>query len=395
MKIALCFPGCHTRGGVERVVQASARYLASRNHEVHVFANEWEEDPSGKMQFHFVPMMRKPGFVRAPSFHRQVQKVLNPADFDVVNTHGCECPTGQVFRVHSLHRAWLETSKQFRSTLSLSRLKQQLNPLHPPLLKLEKKHFRERRYRRLIALTEDVKKDLQKYYDVPPADVDVVPNGFNEHDFNPQRRAERRDAMRQKLGLKPDEVAMLFVANELPRKGYPVLLAAMKQMSDVQRKQVKLFVVGRVDANDVMSQAAAMGVAENVVACGSTNDVAAYHAAADLFVLPTQYEAFCLAILEALAGGLPVITTRVPGAYDAIQPGINGLLIDDPKSADALSAALVQLLDADRRAALSAAAPATVESYKWSSVMRRYEDILLAHAHSGSNPQTVSQFAVA
>jgi UDP-glucose:(heptosyl)LPS alpha-1,3-glucosyltransferase len=377
MKVALCFPGCHSRGGVERVVQASARYLASRGHDVHVFANEWDPDPTSSIHFHHVPMRKRPSFMRAPSFLKQCSKVLNPKEFDVVNIQGCECPTGHVFRIHSLHRAWIESSKRFRSPLSPQRIKQRLNPLHPTLLHLESRHFRTRQYKRLIALTPDVRRDLTTYYDVPEADVDIVPNGFNQSDFNPTNRATRRDQMRKQLGLSEDQIALLLVANELHRKGYPTILDAMRQMPPAQQKPLRLLVVGRVDEQEVKTLAHAAGVGAQVQYCGPTTDVASYHAAADLFVLPTQYEAFCLAILEALASGLPVITTKVPGAHDAIQPGINGMLIEDPTNGSELASAISSLLDFDRRARFSAAAPLSVQAYRWPDVMERYERVLL------------------
>jgi UDP-glucose:(heptosyl)LPS alpha-1,3-glucosyltransferase len=385
MKIALCFPGCHSRGGVERVVQESARYLVTRGHEVHVFANEWDADPTNSIRFHAVPMMRRPEFLRAPSFFRSASRVLKAGEmhreihgeFDVVNTHGCECPLGFVFRVHSLHRSWLASSRKFRPPLSLSAIKQRINPLHPPLLRLEARHFRGRNYRRVIALTADVKRDLKTYYDVPEADVEVVPNGYSDANFNPGIRESRREEMRGKLGLKPDQTALLFVANELQRKGYPVILRALAQLAN---PSLRLLVVGRVDSAQVMALAQDAGVANLVQACGPTQDVAGYHAAADLFVLPTQYEAFCLAILEALGSGLPVITTRVPGAHDAIQTGINGTLIDNPLSAEELAAAIASLLNPDLRARMSAAAPASVESFRWPAVMRQYEQVLLQSA---------------
>ncbi len=256
----------------------------------------------------------------------------------------------------------------------MAAIKQRINPLHPLLLNLEKKHFLGRRYKRVIALTDDVRQDLKKYYDVPQSDVDVVPNGYSAIDFNATQRQSRREEMRGKLGLNADQIALLFVANELQRKGFPTLLKALKQMAN---RNLRLLVVGRVDSGQVMTLAREAGVDEQVVACGPSKDVAGYHAASDIFVLPTQYEAFCLAILEALGSGLPVITTRVPGAHDAIKTGINGALIDDPLSAEELAAAIGAMLDPDRRCILSAAAPASVEAYHWPKVMRRYEEILL------------------
>ncbi len=139
---------------------------------------------------------------------------------------------------------------------------------------------------------------------------------------------------------------------------------------------MRLLVVGRAPQAQIVREARRCGLADQVIACGPTGDVGAFHAAADVFVLPTQYEAFCLAILEALGSGLPVVTTRVPGAGDAIRPGVNGYLIDDPRSGEQLREKLLLLLDDDHRALLSRRAPATVAHYQWPSVLTRYEEVL-------------------
>ena len=115
-----------------------------------------------------------------------------------------------------------------------------------------------------------------------------------------------------------------------------------------------------------------------MIACGSTNEIAHYHAAADAFVLPTQYEAFSLAILEALGSGLPVITSNVPGARDAIQPGKNGLLLQDPNDPEELAEALRQTTQSRLRE-MSEAAPDTVINYQWPRVLTRYESVLQKH----------------
>lgn len=380
MKIALSFPGCHRRGGVERVVLETARHLVGRRHEVHVFADAFDPPADAADRLihrRHVPIRHRPGFLSGVSYFRKATRAINPAEFDVVNTHGCVCPTGHVHRVHSLHASWLETSRRFRGPMSGARWKQRLNPLHPVLLNLERRHFGRRKYKRVIALTEDVKTDLHRFYGVPPEDVDVVPNGFNSLEFNPQNRAERRDARRAELGLRPDQSVLLFVANELGRKGFGTILGAMRRLA---RPDLKLLVVGRLDERAVMAAAEAEGVAGSILFCGPTSDVAGFHAAADLFVLPTQYEAFCLAILEALGSGLPVVTSNVPGARDAIRPDVNGLLIDDPRDADSLADALGPLLDPDRRLALSDQAPATVETYRWDAVMAHYEQVLISQS---------------
>lgn len=373
MRVALAFPGCHTRGGVERVMYECARYLGARGHEITVLANEWEGDWSGTTQFRYVPMRRRPHFLSGFSYFRQCTAALADLRVDVLNAQGCICPTGGVHWVHSVQRAWLERSKMFRRPLSLARLRQRINPLHPVLLRLETEHFRKRQYKKLIALTVDVRADLHRFYGVPLEDVVVIPNGYSPIEFNPNRRLERRAEMRVTLGLKPDDVVLLFVAHELDRKGYATILSALR-IHDSRR--LRLLVVGRNSASRVMKEATRFGVEKQVMAFGPTSDVAAYHAASDIFVLPTQYEAFCLAILEALGSGLPVVTTRIPGAQDAIQAGHNGFTIEDPRSGEQLADALNCLLDENCRARFSKNASESVGSYRWDSVLERYEEVL-------------------
>ncbi len=378
MKVALSFPGCHQRGGVERVAFECAGFLASRQHDVTVFANEWDETDTRGVHYRRVPVRSQPGFLRGTSYYHNCSKALGREQFDVLNTHGAVCPTGGVHWVQSVHRAWLERCAQFRPPFSAARIRQRLNPLHPAILKLEETHFRERRYRKLIATTEQVRQDLHRHYEVPLKDVEIIPNGFSPAEFNPELRAARRLKSREQVGLLPAHVALLFVANELDRKGFETVLHAVKIVGS---PRLRVLVIGRPEVSTIRRAAERVGITGQVFACGQTSDVASYHAAGDLFVLPTQYEAFSLAILEALGSGVPVITTTVPGARDAIRPGVNGALISDPKSGEELAAALSPLLDDERRAALSATTPATVDQYKWPTVLEIYERTLTAHCH--------------
>jgi glycosyltransferase involved in cell wall biosynthesis len=110
------------------------------------------------------------------------------------------CPEGGVYWAQSVHAAWLEKAKSLRAPGSIAWWKQRLNPAHPLLLKLERSHFSKGGYRRIIALTEEVKADLGRFYGVPAADIDVVPNGYAPEEFNVPRAREIREAMRTELG---------------------------------------------------------------------------------------------------------------------------------------------------------------------------------------------------
>jgi UDP-glucose:(heptosyl)LPS alpha-1,3-glucosyltransferase len=374
MKIAISFPGCHRRGGVERVVYEAARHLATRGHRVHILAGSWQEDVESFAQCQRIEHRQQPAFLRGPSYFNAATEFLKDFECDILNTHGVVCPTGGVMWVQSLHAAWLERGTSMLSKMSIRGIQRRLNPLHPMILRLEEKHFRHRAYKKLIATTPAVRDDLNRFYGVPADDVVIIPNGFNPDEFTPHRRSEHRGAMRKKLGLNPDQIVLLFVANELERKGFKTILGALKRLG---RKNLRLIAIGKPPKKQVMQLASHYGVADLVIAAGQSASVSDFHAAADLFVLPTQYEAFSLAIIESLGSGLPVVTSSVSGAGDAIQPGINGQIVRDPTNPDELAAVLKPMLDHDTLAVYSAGTPATAQEYQWPTLLAKYEQVLI------------------
>jgi UDP-glucose:(heptosyl)LPS alpha-1,3-glucosyltransferase len=378
MKLALTFSGCHRRGGVERVVFEAARFLGGRGHDVHVFANEWDDVGSDNVHYHAVPMVHRPAFMGPATFFTNCTHRVNVEEFDAISTHGCVSPLGGVQWVHSVHRAWLEYSRKFRGRFSMGRIKQLLNPMHPALLRLESRHFKGRNYQRIIAMTDDVKRDLNRFYAVPAEDVTVIPNGFAPDEFNVARCRSSRAAMRKKLGYGNDDRVIVFVANEYERKGFGPLLRAIAKLSD---PNLNLLAVGRLDPATYAAEIASLGMTDRVKIEGPTKDVWQYYAAADAFALPTQYEAWGLVIVEAMACGLPVLTSRLAGAAVAVDEGVNGELLDDPKNVDEIGSKLRVMVG--RSGSDGQAIADSVQQYAWPQLFQRYEQVLIDQTNVG------------
>jgi UDP-glucose:(heptosyl)LPS alpha-1,3-glucosyltransferase len=139
---------------------------------------------------------------------------------------------------------------------------------------------------------------------------------------------------------------------------------------------VRVDLVGAKNPHDYRPLAARLGVADRLFWHGPSRDVARCHAAADVFALPTRYEPFGLVIIEALASGLPVITSRLAGAAAAIDHGRSGYLLEDPGDAGELAGRLDALLDAEARERMGAAAAAGVADYEWQHVLARIDALL-------------------
>ncbi len=143
--------------------------------------------------------------------------------------------------------------------------------------------------------------------------------------------------MREALGLKSEDIAVLFAGSGWERKGLRYAIHALEESG----KDMRLLVAGRGDQRKFKSA--------RVQFLGVVEDMAALYGAVDIFLLPTIYDPFSNACLEALAAGLPVITTRANGFFEIIETGLHGTVIDDPQNMGAISEALQFWSDPTRR----------------------------------------------
>lgn len=376
MKIALTFPGCHRRGGVERIVLECANFLAERGHETHLLVGEWDADLLNKQVIvHPVEFKGRMPLGDLKAYVNSAPEVLRELgnQIDVVAAHNVVSPFG-VCWVHSVHAAWLEASSQRRGFSG--RLRQKLNPFHSYVIGLEKTVFQGRNYKKLIAMTPQIREDLKRFYNVPFEDVVIMPNGFAPKEFNIESRNQKRDSMRQKLGFKPSDRVIIFVANELERKGFKPLLDAL---TSLKRDDVHLLAVGKLDAQAYATEIEKAGWKERVQFTGPTSNVADYYAASDVFALPTQYEAWGLVIVEALACGVPVLTSALAGAAVAVREGDDtnrtGTLLQNPDDVSEIAKKIVPLLEGKH--ASHAEISESVAQYAWNKVLLDYEKLLI------------------
>jgi UDP-glucose:(heptosyl)LPS alpha-1,3-glucosyltransferase len=151
--------------------------------------------------------------------------------------------------------------------------------------------------------------------------------------FSTENRAERRRAVRQQCGLPAGAPVILFAGSGYERKGLGTLLKALPLIDGSAR----VVVAGRGDAKGFGRLATFLGVSERVLFLGPRRDIADLYAASDLFVLPTFYDPFSNATIEAMASGLAVVTTRQNGAAELIEDGEEGYVLDEMLSSAELA----------------------------------------------------------
>jgi UDP-glucose:(heptosyl)LPS alpha-1,3-glucosyltransferase len=169
-----------------------------------------------------------------------------------------------------------------------------------------------------------VKNEIQARFGVAEEKLHVIYNGVDLESFHPRLRETHRAPARAELGIPDDAMTYVFVGSGFERKGMFRLLPAFRRGADVR---AHLIVVGedRAEAR-AKTLARDFGIGHRVHFLGGRDDVRPWYGAADAFVLPTLYDPFPNAALEAMACGLPVIVTFQCGAAELVSEGANGMV---------------------------------------------------------------------
>lgn len=224
---------------------------------------------------------------------------------------------------------------------------------------------------------------------VEPAKIVPIPNCVDTGRFRPIGGGEKR-RLRLDLGFPPDDAVVVFVGRLVRYKGLPLLLRVWREIAR-ERPAARLILVGAggMDLHnceqELRGYAAANGMQESVVFTGFVGDVHRYLQAADLFVFPTENEAFGIALIEAMACGLPAVATWTGGIKDIATHEADALLVE-PGAHDPLQGAIERVLgDPALAARLGAAARQTViRRFSLEAVVSRYLELLsrLLSGHS-------------
>ena len=370
MKIAFAVHDYRRREGHSRyVVELATRF--AKSHEVHVFANEIEAEPGSGIQFHHVSAWRPNALASIFSF--AVMGTLQVrGKFDIIHNQGLCGLRGNVFTAHICNQAWHQALQDAAGQISF---REWLSGT--TLSAVEHGFYRFAGKRHIIAVSRRIAGDLQRCYHLT-APTSVVYHGVDLETFRPARQHPARDQVRTECGLSEPDVAFLFVGDM--RKGARQCIEALASLP-----AAKLLFVSRTPDARYRALAASLGVEARVQFLGTSREVEKYYAASDAFLLPSHYDSFGMVVTEAMACALPVIVSREAGASELVEPGTNGLVLDDYKDSAEL-AAKMRLLCEDRALAerLGLAGRKTVERYSWDVVaaqtMAVYQEVLSAKA---------------
>jgi UDP-glucose:(heptosyl)LPS alpha-1,3-glucosyltransferase len=351
LRVALVIERFEPRGGVEGVAWAVAHGLALAGDEVHVVARRGEATRGAALHLVRAPAGWQP--LRVLSFSRAAARAARRGAFDVVHSFS-RTRHQDVYRAGGgSHADYLER-RHGRAAARLRRL----SPRHAALLALERAVFGDAS-QRILCPSQLVADQLALRYRVAPERLAVVYNGVDLERFAPGRPLGARARLRGELDA-GDAPVWLLLGSGFRRKGLDTALRALA----LARGDAQLWVAGRDDPRPWRDAAAGLRVATRVRFLGERADPEALYAGADALLLPTRYDAFANACLEAAAAGLPVVTSRANGAAEVL--GAGARVVDDAEDAAALAGALDDLSDPRTREALGREARRAAEGFGWS-----------------------------
>jgi UDP-glucose:(heptosyl)LPS alpha-1,3-glucosyltransferase len=360
-------------GGAERFLENALASLAEHGVAITLFTRQWRGEAAKGIESRIVDPFHVGGLWRDASFARAVCKSLASERADLVQSHE-RIACCDVFRAgDGVHATWLE--ERVRHAAPWRRLAIRMNPHHRFRLAMERRMFASPRLRAVICNSKMVKDDIAARFPVPAANLHVIYNAVASDVFTPGLRAHRR-RVRARHRIAESATVFLQVGSGFERKGVATSIDALAMLP----APAHLIVVGGDKRlARYAAHARARGLSGRVTFTGALADPRPYFGAADAFVLPTLYDPCPNAALEAMACGLPIVTSTRSGAAELARVNDAGFVCASGNAA-ALALHMRALQDRALRAAMGERARGAVlpltSSAMTAELLALYRDLL-------------------
>ena len=372
LKIAILVRSFVKTGGMERYCVEVTRRLALR-HDVHVFAQEWRWDGDEKITFHRIPkFLTKPSFLNLLLFSYFTHKKIDNS-FDIIHSHE-RVTHFDALTVHCPCFRTCITDEQSLLKRIFIWLTIALSPRKIAYLWLENRQFAYNNKRMLIAVSDMIKRNVRVNYPLPDEYFGLAFPGVDHNLKNGERGAESRETERKRLGIKKDDLVILFVGTEFRRKGLDALLRGFAM---IIKKNIKLIIAGGGEKKRRYKRLVKeLGIADHVIFLGLVEDMENIYAISDIFILPTLSEPAGMAPIEAMAAGIPTIisSSRYAGSAERIKDG-EAIILENPDQPGNIANALSRLFNEDLRKELGAKGRGLARYLTWEQTTKDTLDV--------------------
>ena len=372
--------------GAEKYALEVTRRLAL-DHDLHVFAQHWSFDGKEKITFHKIPrLFIKPSFLNQLLFSYFTGRSVDRS-FDIVHTYE-RVSHFDVFTIQSSCFRSLITRHRSLWRRILVWLSVFISPRKMAYLWLEKKQFTYDKGRLLIAVSENIKKNVQDNYSLPDDFFRLAYTAVDSNLAIKERNNNRKKELRSQFGITEDDLVILFVGTEFKRKGLDALL---KAAASIPRSNIKLIVAGGGGGKleEYTKLAEKLGLGNDIIFLGLVSNVEELYGVSDVYILPTLSDPCPLSPLEAMASGVATIMScsKYAGTAELIRNG-EALILENPKDAQEIANALRRLMDESYREELKEKGRRLAATLTWEKTtedtLSTYYDVL---ERKGSKPK--------
>jgi UDP-glucose:(heptosyl)LPS alpha-1,3-glucosyltransferase len=379
LRLAVVSPFVDRRHGTERALAELLERLARTYRcEIHLYAQRAEDlalenghsdssSESGAIFWHKVPSVSGPQLLQFScwmllnSLCRTWDRLVHGIRFDLILSPGINCLDADMVIVHALFLRLRELAREQPASFNPGFLRRLHRRAYYTLLTRLERHIYSNPEVALAAVSQRTAALLQQHFH--RQDAVVIPNGVDTAQFSPESRLARRDGMRERQKFQQQDFVLLLIGNDWRMKGLETVLRAM---SSLPALSLQLLIVGSEPPEPFRRLAQQLGVAARCHFAAPSPRVLDFYAAADLYVSPSLEDSFGLPVAEAMACGLPVITSPLAGVSELIQTGSDGFVLRDPRDPHELARLLSELVpDAPRRQRVGEAAARKALDWTW------------------------------
>ncbi|CDG15848.1 glycosyltransferase family 4 protein [Xenorhabdus doucetiae] len=320
MRLAIVRQKYRPDGGAERFISRALEALDNDSLDLNVITRSWEGSRNPNWHVHLVNPFKWDRISREKRFAEAAIRIWQREKFDIVQSHeriaGCD-----VYRAgDGVHRRWLQQRARilpsWKSKLLFA------SRYHRYVMDAEKRMYFSPELKKVICNSEMVKREVMEDFGLPDEKISVIYNAIDQSQFFPVGETERI-ALRQKYAIPVQAKCFVYVGSGFERKGLKAAIEAIS-MTDAY-----LVVIGQDKEEDKYKQLAnSLGCHKQVRFFGVQKKTLPFYQIADGLLLPTLYDPFPNVILEAMACGLPVITSDTCGGAEFIVSGENGFVCD-------------------------------------------------------------------
>jgi len=353
------------RGGAETSTRQFLHHLMDAGVEVHVYTRS-RPSPAPGVFVHHVSGAAMTRTRKSVNFALRVERMLAQERPDIIHTF---VPIKQADVYQPRGGSVPETAERniaLRRTPTARRLKRYANRLNLKqryMARMERKMLEGPAEPVVAAISKYVAAQFERHYQLTRERIRLIYNGVDQDQTQPKHWELDRKALRAEFGIADEELLVLEVAHNFRLKGVQHWLEALRALQGRGKSNVRSLVLGRGDSPKWHARAKAMGLNGALEFVGPSERMKHFYHAADVLVHPTYYDPCSRVVLEAMACGLPCITTRWDGASEIITEGQSGFVLDEPDHVAILADKVTRLSDAQFRGKIGAAARKAVAPF--------------------------------